>query len=481
MEQPLRILFAVTEAAPLAKVGGLADVAGSLPQALRRRGHDVRLIMPRYSSIAGQFPAVGQPFTVPIMGRQEPASLRQAFLDGGVPVYLVESERYFHRQAVYGEPDDLERFTFFSRAAIEAQARLDWQPDILHGHDWHAGLAVALAAKQRAQGDPAVRCATVFTIHNLAYQGWFDGSFANQAGFGALLPPNPPLGSTMALGIYYSDVISTVSPTYAREIMTPEYGEKLDPLLRSRQPHVYGIINGLDYSLFNPASDQHIPAKYDAKSVDKKAQNKAALQKRVGLKEDPNVPLMGMVGRLAGQKGLDILPQAVEPLLAGKVQLVLLGSGEPQYRPPLEALAAKYPGRVAIIFAFDLALAQWIYAGADVFLMPSRYEPCGLGQLIAMRYGTVPVVRRTGGLADTVPDAGPRLAEGRGFVFDEYTPEALRVALERAVAAYGQPKAWRQLQTRAMAADFSWESSAVQYERMYGTALTLARQGAVPK
>lgn len=478
-QRPLRILFAVTEAAPLAKVGGLADVAGSLPQALRRRGHDVRLIIPAYASIsAQQYPAVGDGFAVPLMGRQEPASLRQATLNGGVSVYLVENARYFQRPAVYGEPDDLERFTFFSQSVVEALKYVGWQPDIVHGHDWHVGLAVALIARGRVQGGPSAGTGTVFTIHNLAYQGWFDGSYASRAGLSPLLPPSPPLGSAMALGIYHADVVSTVSPTYAREILTPQYGEGLDALLRSRQDRLHGIVNGLDYSVFNPATDAHIPAKYDGSTIERKALNKAALQKRTKLAESLAMPLVGMVGRLAGQKGLDILPQAVEPLLAaGKVQLVLLGSGEPQFRPPLEALAARYPGRVAVVFAFDLELAQWIYAGADMFVMPSRYEPCGLGQLIAMRYGTIPVVRRTGGLADTVPDAGPALDQGHGFSFDDYIPGALQGALERAVAAYAQPKAWRNLQLRAMAADYSWEASAVQYEAMYRTALSLARPG----
>lgn len=478
MAKPLRILFTVAEATPLAKVGGLADVAGSLPQALRRRGHDVRLIMPRYASVTGQFAPVGQAFPVPIMRGQEPASLWQTSLNGDVPVYLVENQRYFQRQAVYGEPDDLERFTFFSQAVVEATKHLGWQPDILHGHDWHAGLTVALVADSRRQSAPSARCATVFTIHNLAYQGWFDGPYASRAGLSPLLPASPPLGSLMALAIYYADVVSTVSPTYAREILTPEYGAGLDPLLRSRQEHLCGIVNGLDYSVFDPATDPYIPVKYNASTLENKAQNKAALQKRVGLAPSPAAPLLGMVGRLAGQKGLDILPEAVEPLLAqGKAQLVLLGSGEPQFRPPLEALAARYPGRVAIIFAFDLALAQWIYAGADMFLMPSRYEPCGLGQLIAMRYGTIPVVRRTGGLADTVEDAGPRLDRGTGFTFDEYSPDALRGVLERAVAACARPTAWHRLRLRAMARDFSWEASAAQYERAYHTALSLARQG----
>ncbi|MBI2918763.1 MAG: glycogen synthase [Chloroflexi bacterium] len=479
-ERPLRILFALTEAAPLAKVGGLADVAGSLPQALLRRGHDVRLIMPRYASIpAEQYPILGNGLAVPIMGRQEPASLRQATLNGGVPVYLVDNAMYFQRQQVYGEPDDLERFTFFSQSVLEALKQVGWQPDIVHGHDWHVGLVIALMAWGRATGSPSSLCGTVFTIHNLAYQGWFDGLYASRAGLTPLLPSSPPLGSLMALGIYHADVVSTVSPTYAREILTPQYGEGLDPLLRSRQERLHGIINGLDYSLFDPASDARIPAGYDASTIERKALNKAALQKRMKLAQSLGTPLLGMVGRLAGQKGLDILPQAVEPLLAaGKVQIVLLGSGEPQFRPPLEALSARYPDRVANVFAFDLEIAQWIYAGADMFLMPSRYEPCGLGQLIAMRYGTIPVVRRTGGLADSVPDAGPDLGQGTGFAFDEYTPGALQGALERAVAAYAQPKAWHGLQRRAMAADYSWEASAAQYERMYRTALSLARPGA---
>jgi len=475
-QRPLNILFAAAEVSPLAKVGGLADVAGSLPRALRRRGHDVRVIMPGYAAIPeDRFPALGGHFPVTLIGRQETVSLRQASLNGEVPVYLVDNHRYFHRPAIYGEPDDLERFSLFSQAILEAPRRLGWQPDILHGHDWHVGLAVARLAQLRREAAPCHRCASVFTIHNLAYQGSFDEAFAARAGLGPLLPKGLPSPSMMALAIHHADVVSTVSPTYAREILTPEYGAGLDRLLRTRQRQLHGIINGLDYSLFNPATDPYLPANYDAATLERKGENKAALQARLGLGVSPTTPLLGMVGRLATQKGLDILPQALDCLLAeAEAQFVLLGTGEPQFQPPLEALAARHPGRVALTFGFDLALAQWIYAGADLFLMPSRYEPCGLGQLIALRYGTIPVVRRTGGLADTVQDAGPELDQGTGFTFVDYSPQALTAVLRRAVAAYRQPEAWRRLQLRAMAADFSWDASAAQYEALYHTALSLA-------
>jgi starch synthase len=482
MNQPLKVLFACAEVSPLAKVGGLADVAGALPKALVSRGHDVRLVMPGYSLIdRGKHPLspVLNHFSVPLMGRQEPAALSQVTLPRGVLVYLVENQKYFHRPRVYGEPDDLERFLFFSHAVLELPQQLQWQPDIVHCHDWHTG-AVLCRLKTARQDDPSFDlCATIFTIHNLAYQGWFDSSFAAAAGLHPCLsvpqkPLQPYLSRMLGLGIFYADIVSTVSPSYAREILTPEYGEGLEPLLRHRENRLYGILNGIDYEEFNPATDPFLAANYDLSTTERKKINKTELQKRAGLPVDPFIPLLGMVGRLDEQKGLDILTAALPALLTQEeVQFVLLGTGREHYHRLLQEIAAQFPTKAAVFITFDLGLAQLIYAGSDLFLMPSRFEPCGLGQLIALRYGTIPVVRHTGGLADTVEDCDPALTRGNGFVFTPYQAEALLEAIERALAAFRKKDDWSRLVRRAMEQDFSWEVSARKYEALYYEAVRL--------
>lgn len=472
----LKILFASAEVAPVAKVGGLGDVAGSLPQAIRQLGHDIRLVMPAYASIDRSKYDVTQnlpKFDISVFGSMQQVGISQTKLNGDVPLYLIESQKYFGRPAIYGEPDDLERFVFYSQAIMELPRQLGWHPEILHCHDWHAGLAAPLL-KMARQNNPAwSACASVFTIHNLAYQGWFDEYFAGRAGLLQLLPPPAhPLRSkafsTMALAIWHADAVSTVSPTYAREILTPEYGENLELLLQQRRQDLHGIINGLDYQQFDPATDPYIAASYDAANLKRRVQNKLALQSRGGLETADMVPLVGMVGRLAAQKGTDLVAEALGPLLeTTDIQFVFLGTGEAKFQQSLEQVARRYPRRVKLFFDFDLALAQLIYAGCDVFLMPSRFEPCGLGQLISLRYGAIPVVRRTGGLADTVQDVSSGLSSGNGFVFEDYHPKALIETVERAVKAFQHKAAWRHLMLRGMAADFSWEASARKYQEMY--------------
>ncbi len=468
--RPLKVLFAAAEATPLAKVGGLADVVGSLPKALRERGHDVRVIMPRYSCIAGT-PVPLRPgadsFPVQSMRRQESAWLETGPLGGGVPVYFIGSHRYFERPGVYGEKDDLERFYFFSRAVVAALGNLDWQPDIIHCHDWHTA---ALPLWLKSQKLPY---ASLFTIHNLAYQGPFDDYFMSISELGEEWKkwlgnaPIPPL-TMMSQGILQAEAVSTVSPTYAKEILTPEYGAGLEVLLRYRQDRLFGIVNGIDYQEFNPAADSYIAARYDASTLEKKAVNKAALQKRANLPLNPEVPLMGMVSRLDEQKGFDLLEKAIPTILKrGEAQLVILGKGRPQYETSLSRLAKKYPSKMALFLAFDNPLAHLIYAGCDMFLMPSRFEPCGLGQLIAMRYGTIPIVRHTGGLVDTVEDTSPNLERGRGFVFRTYDPEAVVEAVKWALVAFKRKEAWRKLVARVMGVDLSWQASAGKYEDLY--------------
>lgn len=483
---PLRVLFISAEASPYAKVGGLADVAGSLPKSLRELGHDVRVIMPRYGRISHelyQLKPVLEAFQVPLPAGDEPASLWQTELEDSVPVYMVESEHYFGREAIYGYPDDGERFIFFCRAALEAVRMLGWSPNIVHCNDWHTAIIPSML-KATYDDDPIFGgTATVFTIHNLAYHGIFDQKILAMTGLGGGFL-RPQIGDRsdqvdlMSQGILYAEVINTVSPTYAQEILTPEYGEGLDAVLKYRKARIFGILNGLDTESFNPATDPHIAVQYDLDSLDRKVENKLALQREGKMKEDADIPVVGIVSRLADQKGFDLLESIIEPLLVETgLQFVLLGTGDQHYQDLFRRIGQRYAGQVAISLTFDVGLAQRIYAGSDMFLMPSRYEPCGLGQMIAMRYGTIPVVRRTGGLADTVADYQPASGEGNGFVFENYTSQACYTAIVRAIEAYRRPKEWRQLQKRGMLADLTWAASARKYVELYHKALEFKLTG----
>ncbi|MDP2954664.1 MAG: glycogen/starch synthase, partial [Chloroflexota bacterium] len=354
MKRPLRVLFAAAEVSPVAKVGGLADVAGSLPKALARLGHEVRLVMPAYASIDRSAWTGAQSGDIQVSTSDviQKATIMETSLAPGLPLYLLENEKYFGRPRVYGEPDDLERFVFFSRALLEVPQRLSWSPDILHCHDWHAAPAVALL---KARKEPFyAHCASALTIHNLAYQGWFDRAFFQASGMAAQGLPAPEslpgLGTMLGQGIYSADVVSTVSETYAREILTPEYGERLDPLLRQKE--VWGIVNGIDYEVFNPATDPHLAARFDASHLEARAQNKAALQERAGLSLEPSTPLLGMVTRIADQKGTGLVAEGLEalfhPSAEGPCQLVVLGMGEEKYVQPLAQAMDRYPGRAKL-------------------------------------------------------------------------------------------------------------------------------------
>ncbi|MBI4289203.1 MAG: glycogen synthase [Chloroflexi bacterium] len=474
----MKILFCAAEVSPLAKVGGLADVVGSLPGALAKLGHDVRIAMPHYTivdKVARSRAPAGRPFTASGLREPEPVVVESTTLNGDLPVYLVGNDRYFARQAVYGEGDDLERFLFFSRAVLGLPEALQWRPDVVHCHDWHAATVPMWAHKL------AISPAAVFTVHNLAYQGAFDHNFMAASGLreefvragekGMQLPTN-----MMALGIYNADLVSTVSETYAQEILTPEYGNGLDPLLNYRKDRLRGIVNGIDYTEFDPATDPLIASNYSLEELWRKGVNKTALQKRAGFPENDKVPLIGMVTRLDEQKGFDILEKAIGAILQEtSAQLVVLGKGREVYHELMQRLSHEFPDRIAVVIAFDNPLAHLIYAGSDLFLMPSRFEPCGLGQMIAMRYGAVPIVRKTGGLAETVPDLSPDLRRGRGFVFERYESQALAEAVKRAAAGFVQKDAWKQLVERDMQTDFSWEASARKYVAVYEEAVRFHR------
>ncbi len=477
---PLKILYLSAEVVPFAKTGGLADVAGSLPKAIRALGHDIRVCMPRYGRIDKarfNLQEVVPSFGVPVDREHEPAAIWQGIIGTDVPVYMVDNARYFDRDGIYMYPDDAERFIFFCRAALEMlrEPQLNWQPDIIHCNDWHTAI-VPNWLRTIYKDDPFfAHTATVYTIHNLAYQGIFGHRVLEVAGideYGFLYHPQvadlAEVVDMMARGIYFADVINTVSEKYAQEILTPEYGEHLDPLLRDRRDHLFGILNGIDTEVLNPATDTYLAARFDAAHLDARAANKEALQREAGLPVSPTTPLVGIISRLADQKGFDLISRIIDPLLNFvDIQFVLLGTGEQHYHDMFSALAQRYPHKAAAFLTFNAALAQRIYGGSDMFLMPSRFEPCGLGQMIAMRYGSVPVVRATGGLADTVQDYDPRGEKGNGFSFEAYDSMALFATLVRAAETYRHVDAWRRLMLRDMSADFSWARSAAKYADLY--------------
>jgi starch synthase len=474
--RPLKVLFLAAECAPFYKVGGLADVIGSLPRALRDLGHDVRVAIPRYKSIDGarfRLARDGSPFTAyaGAEGRRTEMLRTDA---GGVPAYFVWDERFFNRSTVYGQPDEVMSFVFFVRAVIE-YLRLDgWIPDVIHANDWHTALAPTWLDVVGRRDPRFARVASVFTIHNLAYQGVTGDAIWSFAGLPASHPhlgvEQPGTINWMARGIAHADAVNAVSARYAREIMKPAYGAGLDPLLVERKDRVNGILNGIDVEAWNPAEDGALAARFGVDSLDRRVRNKHALQRALKLPRS-DAPLIGMVTRLFEQKGIDLLLKAADDLFSREAQLAVLGAGDPMYEEALAALAARRPRQVALTLRFDEDLAHQIYGGSDMFLMPSRYEPSGLGQMIAMRYGSLPVVRATGGLADSVKDATRSRSSGTGFTFGAYTSRALLDAVDRAAKAFRSARTWRAIQKRAMQVDFSWARSARQYERLYRTAM----------
>ena len=507
-KQPLKILILAAEIVPFAKVGGLADVVGALPKSLQALGHDVRLAMPRYGQIDParfDLQTVLDGVTVNMSNFRVQVSVRQAKIgsaqihtandaaassfaqavckENEIPVYMIDAPRYFERENIYGYTDDGERFILFCRSVLEAMRALDWSPDIIHCHDWHTGI-VPNWMHTIYRDDPFYAdVASVYTIHNLAYQGIFGYRILEVAGVAAqgfLYPQIAELANVvdiMGRGILFADAITTVSERYAQEILTPTFGEKLDHLLRSRRDRLFGILNGLDYQEMNPATDGYIQTPYDATSLGKRNENKRALQEQAHLPVRPDVPLLAMISRLADQKGFDLLGQIIQPLLAQGVQFVVLGIGDQHYHEMFQNLAVRYPEQVAVFLTFNAELAQRIYAGSDMFLMPSRFEPCGLGQLIAMRYGSVPIVHAVGGLADTVQEYDPSTGEGNGFTFANYDPWEFFAAIVRALELYRFKDTWRRLQQCNMAADHSWHASAMRYVEVYHNAIAFHKSG----
>jgi starch synthase len=470
----MEILFVASEVGPWSKTGGLGDVAGALPRALAARGHAVTVVTPRHGFIDPREHGFAPEDRV-LRVRGEATHV---WVKGGRPtIYLLEHERLFgSRRGVYGDggrdyPDNAERFAYLARAALALPGAMGLRPRVVHANDWQAGL-VPWLLRHEHERDPALAgTRTVFTIHNLAYQGVFPKQVVPHLG----LPWDVfrldgmefhDRLSFMKAGLVFADALTTVSPTYAREILTPEGGVGLDPVLRQRRDRLHGILNGIDVSEWDPATDPHLPAHYTASALAGKARCKAALQRELGLPVRAGVPLIAMVSRLADQKGVDLVVAALGELLARDLQLALLGSGERSYEDALSTAARDRPDRMAVRIGFDEPLAHRMEAGADAFLMPSRFEPCGLNQMYSLRYGTVPVVRAVGGLEDTIEDYdGWR--SGTGFKFRDYTPGALLLAVRRALDAFRDGRAWRGLVQRGMAQDFSWDRSAASYEALY--------------
>ncbi|TDI37259.1 MAG: glycogen synthase [Acidobacteria bacterium] len=454
----LRIAFLASELTPFAKTGGLADVAEALPRTLGKLGHDVRVFVPLYGSI--DFAAHG---LERVEVSTEGFALRKGVLPRSrVPVYFIDAPRFFAREAIYtNDEDEPFRFLFFCRAVIEACQHLAFPPEVFHLNDWQTALVPLLLKKARLFDSAK----TLLTIHNLAYQGVFSADVANAIG---ARESKDGIVNFLETGLVHADLLSTVSPTYAEEIQTPEQGYGLDALLRRRRDELVGILNGVDYETWSPAKDTLIPFRYTEKNLDGKEQNKKALLKELSLSQLEDVPLVGMVTRLSAQKGLDLLVEALPELLSREsFTLVLLGTGEAPYEEFFASLQEHYPDRVCFYRGFHNPLAHWIEAAADMFLMPSRYEPCGLNQMYSLKYGTAPIVRKTGGLADSVKLFDPATGEGTGIVFEHFTADGLRWALGTALELYRDRPSWRRLVANGMAQDFSWERQAEAYVAIY--------------
>ena len=476
----MKVLFAASEAHPLVKTGGLGDVAGSLPIALKKLRQDTRLVLPAYPQALENLSNAKTVAKFKIKGSPDPVTIIEGNLaNSSVKVYLVQCDPFFNRPgnpytAADGQawPDNAARFTLFSRALVEIaqnRAGLNWQPEIVHCHDWQTGLVPALLALEDE------RPATLFTIHNLAYTGSF-----SWLSFRALELPYELWsmhglefhGSFSCLkgGLAFSDHVNTVSPSYAREICTPEFGQGFEHLLQYRAKSLSGILNGVDYDIWNPESDALLDTHFSASRLAGKKKNKAQLQSHFGLEQNPKIPLIGHIGRLVHQKGADLILDILPDLVKADIQFVLLGSGDGWMEEAINDAAKQYPGKVAAHIGYNEKLAHQIEAGSDIFLMPSRFEPCGLNQIYSLRYGTVPVVRRTGGLADTVIDCMPHTLDARianGFIFDDPSSWALHSSLERALEVFPKQKQWKRLIEAGMAQDFSWKNSARQYLDLY--------------
>ena len=470
----MKILFAASEVAPFIKTGGLADVAGSLPQALAARGHDVRVVLPLYEGVAWnwwkQMESLSH-FQVPLAWRQAYCGVFRLSKDG-VTYYFIDNEYYFKRSQLYGHYDDAERFAFFSRAVTALPGFLDWSPDVIHCNDWQTALVPIYLLEERYRVPQLANTRSVFTIHNIEYQGRYGRSALedvfglNDSYFNENMLAYHGDVNLMKGAILSSDFVTTVSPTYAQELCHSFYAHGMEGIISHCGDKLRGILNGLDVALYDPASDAALPQNYNAADLSGKKACKEALQRAVGLKVDPDVPVIGCVSRLVSHKGFDLVMAAIHDIMAMDVQMVVLGTGDHKFEEAFRYAAAQYPGRFSAQIMYSAALSTAVYSGADLFLMPSVSEPCGLSQIIAMRYGTLPIVRETGGLRDTVIPAG--LPDARGFTFANINAHDMTHVIWEATQLYrNDPQQWKALQTAAMTADFSWDVSAGQYLDIY--------------
>lgn len=471
----LKILMAASEASPFAKTGGLADVVGSLPSALIKQGADVRVILPKYGTIPTDLreTMTHHCYNYINLGYRHLYCGIEQVQYNGVMYYFIDNEFYFKRDRLYGYEDDNERFAFFCKAVMEAIPYLNFVPNIIHCHDWQSGMIPVLLEAQYRSLEQYRGISTVFTIHNLRYQGiygienfkdWFslDNSYFTEDKLEFY-----KAASFMKGGLTYAHKLTTVSNTYAKEIKNPFYGEHMDGLLNARSNDLYGIVNGIDYEVFNPKKDKLIYQTFSKSNLTGKALNKASLQKDLNLRESTDTPIIALISRLVDQKGLDLIACVLDEIVNEDVQLVVLGTGDYKYEQLFIRASQRYPGKVSANIRFDNALAHKIYASSDLFLMPSLFEPCGLGQLISLRYGTLPIVRETGGLKDTVLSYNEQTGEGNGFSFADYNAHDMLYTIRRALSIYKRKTLRNKLIKAAMSCDYSWQSSAVKYMELY--------------
>lgn len=471
----MKILFVASECHPFIKTGGLGDVMGALPKALAKDGNDVRVIIPRYRDIKDQYKndmKYVTNFTVNVGWRNQYCGILELYIDG-ITYYFVDNEYYFKRDGLYGYIDDGERFAFFDRAVLEALKAINWCPDILHCNDWQCGMIPVLHKLEYKKDWFFENMKTVFSIHNLLFQGIFDPCILPELfGYDMEQYDNGMLRSGdgvsfMKGAIEYADRITTVSKTYVDEIKTSWYGEGLDWLLRKKSNNIFGILNGIDYDEYNPETDELIYNKFSINNIDKKYNNKRALQHDLGLPVKDNVPVISIISRLTNQKGVDLIINIADRLLQEDVQLIILGTGDKGYEEHFRGLKYRYNDKVSVNIFFDNNLAHKIYAGSDMFLMPSAFEPCGLSQLISLRYGTIPIVRETGGLKDTIFPYNKYDITGNGFSFANYSAQELINTIEEAIRTYYRKNEWHAIIRSAMSSENSWSKSAMEYKKLY--------------
>ncbi len=475
----LKVLYVASEAVPFVKTGGLADVAGSLPKELKKNGVDVRVVIPKYSGIKEEYrnamKHVGDG-EIEVAWRKKYLGIDRYDLNG-LPFYFIDNQEYFYREGYYGYPDDVERFTFFCKAVLAMLPKIDFWPDVIHMNDWQTGLISVYLKLNYKDDDKYKNIKTIYTIHNLKYQGRFwKGYLPDVLGLDWKYFNNGDLEyfddiNFMKGAIVYSDKVTTVSRTYAKEIQDPYFGEGLEGMLQKRKDDLSGIVNGLDYDDYDPQTDKYIPFKYNEENaIEAKGNNKEALQKKLGLPVDRSIPMLAMVTRLVEAKGIDLVTRIMDELLEYEdVQFVLLGTGDRRYEDWFKGLVWRYPKKVSANIYFNNELAHQIYAASDIFLMPSQYEPCGIGQLIALRYGSIPVVRATGGLKDTVEAYNNYTNSGNGFSFNNYNAHELLYSTKRAIDSVNDFGKREKIIKNAMTADYSWDESAKQYKELYSS------------